>query len=210
VTANITFWQAIDLDALSHVAPLVYLFPALVPPFAWALGQERPTWATWVAAAVAVSGCALVLGAGLSGPHSAVAAVLALIAAVANAAFYLAAAEVLRRDGDPMVVAAVVFVAAGIAVAVLAAATGLRFPHGAGLLLVLVAGTLCTALPYWLWLTAIRWIGETRAALLAVAEPAFAVLLAIVLLGEHLAARQALGIGLILVSFVVPSLRRAD
>jgi drug/metabolite transporter (DMT)-like permease len=209
VSGNVAYWIAIDRDAVSRVVPLVYCFPIIVAAIAAGLGRERLRAGVVVAAGLGIGGAALVVGGGGGGSADAFGVVLALTAAFSSALFFFAAASALRRAGWLPVAFAIACMST-LGTAALGLLVGGSLPHqGSGWLLLVAAGTVCTALPYWLWLVGLRLIGETRTALLAVVEPAVAVLLALLVLGERLELHQAIGVALVLASVAIPGLRRS-
>ncbi len=89
--AAVSFWSAIKLEEVSRVAPIVYVFPALLAILSALAFRERLAPWTWGAIALAIAGAALVLGNGVGRPHSLLAAALAFASAVGTALFYLSA-----------------------------------------------------------------------------------------------------------------------
>jgi drug/metabolite transporter (DMT)-like permease len=199
--ANIGYLGAVALDDVTRVAPIVFLFPVLVPLAAAAVGQEPLRWPTAAAAAVGVTGSVLVIGSDLELPQEPAAAALALLGAGANVVFYIAVSRALR-GADWLPAAAVTFAVPAVSLTVGAVLTGSGTPDGRGWVLIAVVGLLCTAVPYGVWLAGLRRVGESRAAAISVWEPAVAVLMALVVLGEQLAPLQAIGIGLVLGSLL--------
>ena len=197
VVANVGFLGAVEREDVTRVAPLVFLFPVLVPLLAAALGRERLQHVTVVAALVGVTGSLLAVTGGIAMPRDGIAAALALTATCANAVFILFAASALR--GMPWAPLAGTMFALSAAVLLPAAiVTGSGVPDARGWIFVVVVGVLCTAAPYGLWLAGLRLVGESRTAALAVWEPTVAVILALGLLGEDVEPVQGLGIALVL------------
>jgi len=204
--ANAGYLGAVALDDVTRVAPLVFLFPLLVPLVAAAAGREPLRAAVLLAAAVGVAGSILAVGSGFALPVDATAATLALLSAAANVVFILFVASALRGTGWILVAAGMFLVAAAV-MAPAAALTGSALPDATGWGWIAVIGLLCTAAPYGLWLAGLRLAGESRTAALAVWEPAVSVLLALVVLDEGLTAIQAAGIGLVLASLALAGAR---
>ncbi len=204
--ANIGYLGAVALDDVTRVAPIVFLFPVLVPLAAAAIGRERLHPVALATVAVGVTGTILVVGSGLALPDDPAAAGLALLAAGANVTFFLLVASALRGAGL-VPLAAGMFALAAVIIAPLALVTGSGMPSARGWLFVALAGLVCTAAPYAVWLVGLGHVGESRAAALAVWEPAVAVLLALAVLGERVSVLQAVGIGLVLGSLLAVGLR---
>jgi drug/metabolite transporter (DMT)-like permease len=204
--ANIGYLGAVALDDVTRVAPIVFLFPVLVPVAAAALGRERLRPVALATVAVGVIGTALVVGSGFALPDDPAAASLALLAALANVAFFLLVASALRGAGLVPLAAGMFALSAAI-IGPLAIVTGSGLPSPAGWGFVAIAGLICTAVPYAVWLVGLGRVGESQAAALAVWEPAVAVLLALAVLGERVSALQAVGIGLVLGSLLALGVR---
>jgi drug/metabolite transporter (DMT)-like permease len=205
--AAVSFWNAIKLDEVSRVAPIVYVFPALLALLSALAFRVRLAPWTWGAIALAIAGAALVLGNGLGRPNSLLAAALAFASAVGTALFYLSASRAVgERDWLPA--ATTLFIVGALAFGPLALATGWQPPNGRGwaiLALLVVTGTIA---PFSLFFAGMARIGPIHAAILSVSEPAVTVLLALAVLGERFSALQAAGIVLVLASFVVASVGR--
>jgi drug/metabolite transporter (DMT)-like permease len=204
--ANIGYLGAVALDDVTRVAPIVFLFPVLVPLAAAALGRERLRPVALASVTVGVIGTVLVVGSGLALPDDPAAAGLALLAAAANVTFFMLVASALRGAGLVPLAAGMFALSAAI-IAPLALLTGSGMPSAGGWAFVAIAGLACTAAPYALWLAGLGHVGESRAAALAVWEPAVAVLLAMAVLGERVSVLQAMGIGLVLGSLLAVGLR---
>lgn len=205
--AAISFWNAIKLDEVSRVAPIVYVFPALVALLSGVAFRERPAAWTWGAIASAIAGAVLVLGNGLGSPDSLLAGGLAFSSAVWTALFYLAASRA-AGEQDWLPAAATLFVVGAVIFAPLALATGWQAPNARGwalLGLIVLTGTIA---PFLLFFAGMARIGPVHASILSVAEPAVTVLLAVAVLDERLSPLQAAGIALVLVAFVAASVRR--
>lgn len=96
--------------------------------------------------------------------------------------------------------------------ALTAMATGLepvRLPEGRALWLAALSGILQYALPFWLYLTAIKVIPVSRAAIWLTLTPVFGVAGGVLFLGETVAPVQAAGAALILLAIVAVRQREA-
>jgi drug/metabolite transporter (DMT)-like permease len=161
----------------------------------------------------AVAGVILVLGGIPVGMHAGVAvgALSALLVAIFSA---LNKRYIHEADALPMTAIEMVSGAALLAVATpLFAGDGPAFmmpgPRDAALLVVLAA--VCTLLPYWLHLVAMRELSAYWVALATNLEPVYAILLAIPLLGEHheLSAQFYAGVAVILGAVLLYPVLRA-
>jgi len=202
IVANVGYLGAVERDDVTRVAPLVFLFPVLVPLAAVACGRERLQRVTVVAASVGVTGSLLAVSGGIALPRDGVAAALALLAAGANAAFILFVGSAVR--GMPWAPLAFgMFVLSALVLLPAAVVTGSGTPSTSGWGYVVIAGVLCTGAPYGLWLAGLRLVGESRTAALAVWEPTVSVVLALALLGEEVDLVQGVGIALVLGSLAL-------
>jgi len=179
-----------------------YLYPALVAGASALLGWEpmdRPRIAALVIAiggmvAVVVGGSGLGTGGGLDP----IGVALSLSAAVSQAVFVLVSRHGYRAVPTDQAMAMILAASACIAGA-LALATGgppaLALPFSdPGLLgLLLFAGLFAAAVPSFLFLAGIRWIGPVRAGILMLIEPLVGVGLAAVFLAEAVGPVQAAG-----------------
>jgi drug/metabolite transporter (DMT)-like permease len=209
ILSAITFWTALTLDDVSHVAPIVYVFPAMVALGASAIFHEQLTGSTWAAIGLGIAGAALLFQAGISHPQSVLAAGLALVSAATAAMFYIVAGRVIRED-DWLPATATVFTSAAIVYVPIVAIAGWQPPDGKGWGLVVAIAVAGTVAPFMLFFAGITRIGATHAAILSVAEPVVTVSLALAVLGERLSAVQAIGIVLVLVSFLAAGARRRE
>jgi drug/metabolite transporter (DMT)-like permease len=175
-------------------------------------GHERLT--PWRAAAlvIASAGVVLVLIGGLDASAGVRIDPLGVVLALSAAASQTVFVTISRHgySGVPAETATLVILAGSAVGAVLAA-----LPAGtvADLLvpfqdletwpIILIAGILAAGLPAYLFLTAIRRIGGTRTGILMLWEPVVAVVLAALLLGEHLVALQIAGGALVLAAALI-------
>lgn len=206
---QLTFFAAVAATGVG-VGTLVMLAtaPAVAGLLGWVVHRERPsrTWA--LATTVGLAGAALlVLGAGARQVD--VTGLLLAVAAGASFATYSLAgrsAVAHRPAGAPgaggvdgLAATAVVFVVASAVLAVPLARAELAFVTAPRNLAVLAwLGTMATAAAYLLYQAAMRHIAAATAATLALAEPAVANLLAVVVLHERFTATMGLGMLLVL------------
>jgi drug/metabolite transporter (DMT)-like permease len=202
VAAALCFWNALKLDDVSRVAPITYLFPALVALLTPLVLPERADRRTWIAVGLAIAGATLVVGDGLGRPGSIAAAALAFGSAVATACFYITAGRA-TRERDWLLASATVFAVGALLLVPMVVASGLQLPTGRGwlyLALIILVGTIA---PFFLFFAGMARIGPTHAAVFSVSEPVLMVLLAFVVLNEHLGPYQAFGVALVLASFLL-------
>jgi drug/metabolite transporter (DMT)-like permease len=213
------FFGAVERLDAAVAELLVFTYPAIVLGAGVLLGRTALDARLWGVLALALGGAALVLlGAGASGGAGleGVGVAMALLAAVAYAA-YLLTAEALGGRTDGVVLAALVTTGGAVTTAVLALATGsLDLDLGSRAWALLVAlGVGCTTGPLVALYAGLRHVGAATASILSLVEPVVTVALAAALLGEHLAPLQVAGALLVLGAIVLTSLpargaRRAE
>jgi drug/metabolite transporter (DMT)-like permease len=198
-----------SIDALAFIVALqwipaatavlvFYVYPVVVVLLAAVFLGERLTVRKLAATLAALTGCALTVGAGLSGGHP-LGFALVLLAMLALSTYILVSRPLMRSlpaHGSAVVtLGSTALVLAVIAVAFddLALGGGTR-----GLLLVVALALISTALPITLFLVGIRHVGAGRAAVLSTIEPVVTVILAALLLDERIGLVQYVGGGLIL------------
>lgn len=184
--------------------------PALVCLVAWAVLGQRPDRRVVLSILLAMLGVALVsatAAGGAAGPGR-LAGDLLVLAGTGFAALYVVLSSRHVRHIAPVDLALsqqVCGLALVTCLALAAMAAGLepaRLPHGRALLLATLSGVLQYALPFWLYLTAIRIIPVSRAAVWLTLTPVFGVGGGVLFLGETVAPVQAAGAVMILLAIV--------
>lgn len=193
----------------ASLASLVFFtYPAVVVLLARVFVGEPLTTRRLTALFLALIGCALTAGFGLTGgdPRG---VLLVLVSVAVIAVFIVASHPVLEASPGLAGSAVILTGTALVTVVVTAAAADFALPGGHRVvLLVLLLGVLSTALPVTLFLAGIKWIGPARAAVFSTLEPVFTVLLAALVLGERLTGLQLVGGSLILAAVVWLRLER--
>jgi drug/metabolite transporter (DMT)-like permease len=186
-----------------------YCFPAIVAGIAVLWFGEQLGLLRWAALGLSLFGLLLTLaGAGGLGELDALGIGLSFLAAFAQA-FYVLAARHGFPGVPPVEAAATTMGLAAIGYIVIAVLTGQLAGLAAplvstdALVPVLLAGLVGAAIPTLCFITGIRLLGASRAAILATLEPVVGVALAAWLLGEQPAPIQLIGGVLILAAAVV-------
>jgi drug/metabolite transporter (DMT)-like permease len=186
-----------------------YCFPAIVAGISVLWFGERLGWLRWSALGLSLFGLLLTLsGGGGLGKLDAVGIGLSFLAAFAQA-FYVLAARHGFPGIPPVEAAATTMGLAAIGYVVIALLggelIGLAAPVASSqaLVPVLLAGLVGAAIPTLCFITGIRLLGASRAAILATLEPVVGVALAAWLLGEQPGAIQLVGGVLILAAAVL-------
>lgn len=200
VGQSFCYFTALNHAQASLVALLLYLYPLFVTILAAVFLKERLTGAA-VAALVLCS-----LGAGLTvggGQGSALGIALGVAAAVIYSIYIVVGARV-TAGVNAIATTTVVCTAAALvygSLSVLRALSGVppQFPASAGGWLALLAiALLSTVLAILTFFAGLQKLGAAQASMLSTLEPVVTVVLAAVLLDEHIGWAQAVGGGLIL------------
>lgn len=173
---------------------------------------RRPT-ARWAAATgIALVGLVLLLAEDVGAATTTVGIVAALLAGAAYATFATATADLVARGTDRVALVAAVFLACGIVLAPAVPLVGTG-PQVAATGLVAGIGWLgfgTIAVAYVVFATGLRSVDAPAATTLTLAEPLTAAFLAVVVAGERLASRAAVGAGVLLLGLLLSPSRAAD
>ena len=215
---NLAAFIAFERITIALTLLVFYLYPAGVAVVSTLWFGERLDRVRWTALAVSLGGMALVVaGAESLGTVDALGIGLAFIAAMAQVFYVLAARHGFAHVPGPQAAALTMGGAASLYLLILA---GMAFA-GAGSLdalaqpvasseaiaPVVLAGVIGAGIPTLAFITGIRRLGPSRAAILATLEPVVGVALAAWLLAEQPAAVQVIGGALILGAAVLLQLR---
>jgi drug/metabolite transporter, DME family len=210
---NLAAFIAFERITIALTLLVFYLYPAGVALASTLWFGERLDRARWIALAVSLGGMVLVVaGAEALGEVDPVGIGLALVAGVAQVFYVLAARHGFAHVPGPQAAAMTM---AGAATLYLLIALGIGtlgqlgapLASGAAILPVVLAGVIGAGVPTLAFITGIRRLGPSRAAILATLEPVVGVGLAAWLLAEQPAPIQLLGGGLILGAAVLLQLR---
>ncbi len=211
---NFSVFVAFGRISIALALLVFYLYPAIVAVVSVAWFGERLDRVRWSALALSLIGLVLVL---LGDPTGigrldALGIGLALVGALAQVFYVLAARYGFARVPAPQAAAMTMGGALALYLGIAAVGGGfvaLGDPAGspAALWPVLVAGVVGAGVPTVSYITGIRRLGPSRAAILATLEPVVGVALAAWLLNEQPAPVQVAGGALILVAAVVLQLR---
>lgn len=200
VSQSYCFFTALNYAQASLVALLLYLYPLFVTILAAVFLKEHLTTSTVIALVLCSVGAGLTLG---GGEGSSLGIALGVAAAVIYSIYIVVGARVtagVNAIATTTVIctaAALVYVTLGL----LRAGAGVppQFPVSAGGWLALVAIALVsTVLAILTFFAGLQRLGASKASMLSTLEPVVTVVLAALLLGEHIGPTQAVGGGLIL------------
>ncbi|MEV4551177.1 DMT family transporter [Nonomuraea wenchangensis] len=177
--------------------------PVFTGLLSWLLHRRRPSRRWAMATAAAICGCAaLIVGGGVSAGGSTsgqvVSGVLfALLGGLLYAFYAVMAARAIGDGGESNAVMGVMFGGAALIMLPVLVVNGGVGWEPRGLVAVLYLGLGTTALSYFLYGRGLRTTPVATAATLALAEPAVAALLGVVVLGERLAPVSVAGLVLL-------------
>ena len=188
---------------------LVYIAPVLVAIAAVAFGREQLSRAQVAAVVVAVCGTALVATGGGLGKVDGLGMAFAFGCAVAFTAYMLLSHAVVGRV-NPVALSASVCTGCALSFLTAAGASGHLPIHttGKGWLLVGALALFSTVIAVTTLAAGTARVGPSTATILATFEPVIATILAVIILGERLAALQVVGGLLVLASALIVSVRR--
>jgi drug/metabolite transporter (DMT)-like permease len=200
VGQSFCFFTALGHAQASLVALLLYLYPLFVTVLAAIFLGERLTRASITALVLCSLGAALTVGGGQGSPLG---VGLGLAAAVIYSIYIIVGAR-LTAGVDALATTTVICTACavvylGVGVARAAAGVPPQFPHSiGGWSAVIAIALLSTVLAIMTFFAGLKRLGAGPASMLSTLEPVVTVVLAALVLGEHLAWPQALGAALIL------------
>jgi drug/metabolite transporter (DMT)-like permease len=210
---NLAVFVAFVRIGIAMALLIFYLYPGFVALVSVVWFGERLDRTRWAALAIALCGMVLVVaGQGELGSLDVLGLSLALVGAVAQTFYVLAARHGFARvpaaeaAATTMAIAAVIYLAAAV---LLGQAAALAQPLDGleALWPVLVAGLIGAGIPTLAFLSGIRLLGAPRAAILAMFEPVVGVALAALLLSQEPTLVQLLG-GLLIISAGIVLQRR--
>ncbi|WP_433436800.1 DMT family transporter [Nonomuraea sp. CA-141351] len=179
--------------------------PVFTGLLSWVLHGRRPSGRWTAATAAAICGCAaLIVGGGAEAGGQVVSGVLfALLGGVLYAFYAVMAAQAIGQGARSDAVMGVLFGGAAVIMLPVLLVSGIGWMgEPRGLLAVLYLGLGTTALSYFLYGRGLRATPVATAATLALAEPAVAALLGLVVLGERLTPVSIAGLVMLALSLV--------
>ena len=198
------FFSALDRIGTSLTVLLLYAYPPMVTAAAVALGRERLNRRLVVALLVAVGGLVLLLGDGIGGGADGLGIVLGLGSAVAYSAYILVGDSVVRGT-PPLLLSALVATGAVISYGTAGAIGGdldLSVDTTAWLSMIGIA-ILPTVVAVSTFLAGLERVGASTASIASTLEPAVAVVLAALVLGDDITLLQVGGGALLVVAIVL-------
>jgi drug/metabolite transporter (DMT)-like permease len=207
---QLCFVYSVDKTSAATVTLFLGTTPIFIGVVASVIGLERMGRGFWTATAVSVCGVAFVASGSGGFSGRVLGDGLAVITALTWAMYSVAITPLMRRY-SPFRISALVLALGWVPIA----AAGFRqtanqsFHFGTlvwiGFAFAIVGPLFLTNI---LWFTAISRVGPSRASLFSNLQPAFGVVFALVLLGEHLTSWEVIGGALILAAVVLERSRR--
>ena len=194
------YFTALQFASPGLVALLLYLYPAFVAILAALILHERITRRKALALGLVLLGTALTAnpeGGEITG------IVLAITAAAIYSVYIVVGTSVMRQI-SALQSSTVIFAAAGVTSGLVMLVDRPHFPTTpAGWLVIVLIVLVGTVLPVVAFLSGLKMVGPTNAAMLSTIEPVVTVLLAAWLLGERLPAPALAGGALILAAVII-------
>jgi drug/metabolite transporter (DMT)-like permease len=195
------YFVAITLAPTSLVALILYLYPGLVAAGEAIVYRRRITAVKAVALGLALCGAVLMIGFVRGGS---VPGILLSVGAALIYSVYILIGDRVMKDADPLAATTVVIASTAVVYAVIMVIRGPVWPGTTtGWLSVAGLSLVSTVIAVGAFFAGLRVIGPTSTATISAMEPAVAVTLSFVLLGEQLTVLKVVGAALILAAVVL-------
>ncbi len=206
------FFTGLQRISASLTSLILYSYPVFVALLDWIVNRKVPTWRSWTAMVVAFSGVLLTVGPQelISGEigNDVIGVVAVFLGSAFYAAYLVAVARVSPRAGTLVSTA---WVCAGACIGFMLVGDFLPNLQGTfniqSVAYASAMAVLGTIIPLGAIIAGMERVGPLVGSLIATLEPVFTVLLAMLLLGEHLTLMQAAGGGLVLFAVILLNLR---
>jgi drug/metabolite transporter (DMT)-like permease len=207
--SNFFYYLAVQKSTVSLAITLQYTAPLWVLLYMVARGRERATLQRTAAALVAMLGTALAIGIFQSGVRFSVIAVSAALLASFSFAFYNVAGQALVTRNHPFTVMFYLLLSAAVMWSVINPPWKVIAQDFSGRQWGFLFAFACLSmvLPYMLYLTGLKYLDPTRAVITSCLEPVFAILFAVLFVGESLRALQVAGIVAVLIATVMVQIK---
>lgn len=207
--SNFFYYLAVQKSTVSLAITVQYVAPLWVLIYMVARGREQATLQRTAAALVAMIGTALAIGVFQTGIKFSVVAVGAALLASFGFAFYNVGGQALVARNHQFTVMFYMLLGAAIMWTVVNPPWKLIAQDFSGRQwgFLFVFACLSMVLPYMLYLSGLKYLDPTRAVITSCLEPVFAILFAVVFVGESLRKLQIFGIVAVLVATVMVQLK---
>ena len=207
--SNFFYYYAVQKSTVSLAITVQYTAPLWVLIYMVVRGREQATLQSTTAALVAMLGTALAIGVFQTGVKFSVIAVSSALMASFGYAFYNVAAQGLVTRNHQFTVMFYLLLGAAIMWTVVNPPWKLVAQNfsGAQWWFLFAFACLSMALPYMLYLSGLKYLDPTRAVITSCLEPVFAILFAVLFIGESLRIMQIAGIVAVLIATVMVQLK---
>ena len=207
--SNFFYYFAVQKSTVSLAITVQYTAPLWVLIYMVARGRERATLQRTAAALVAMIGTALAIGVFQTGVKFNVIAVSAALLASFGYAFYNVAGQALVTRNHQFTIMFYLLLSATIMWTAIDPPWKLMTQNFSGPQwgFLFVFACLSMVLPYMLYLSGLKYLDPTRAVITSCLEPVFAILFAVLFVGETLRIMQIAGIVAVLVATVMVQLK---
>jgi drug/metabolite transporter (DMT)-like permease len=208
--SNFFYYFAVQKSTVSLAITIQYTAPLWVLIYMVARGREQATVQRTAATLVAMIGTALAIGVFQTGVKFNLIAVSAALLASFGYAFYNVAAQGLVTRNHQFTVMFYLLLGAAVLWTVVDPPWKLMAQNFSGRQwgFLFVFACLSMVLPYMLYLSGLKYLDPTRAVITSCLEPVFAIVFAVLFVGETLQALQIVGIVAVLVATMMVQLRR--
>jgi drug/metabolite transporter (DMT)-like permease len=208
--SNFFYYYAVQKSTVSLAITVQYTAPLWVLIYMVARGRERATVQRTAATLVAMIGTALAIGVFQTGVKFSLIAVSSALLASFGYAFYNVAAQSLVTRNHQFTVMFYLLLGAAVLWTVVDPPWKLMAQNFSGRQwgFLFVFACLSMVLPYMLYLSGLKYLDPTRAVITSCLEPVFAIIFAVLFVGETLRALQIVGIMAVLIATVMVQLRR--
>lgn len=208
--SNFFYYFAVQKSTVSLAITVQYTAPLWVLIYMVARGRERATVQRTAATLVAMIGTALAIGVFQTGVKFSVIAVASALLASFGYAFYNVAAQGLVTRNHQFTVMFYLLLGSAVLWTLVDPPWKLMAQNFSGRQwgFLFVFACLSMVLPYMLYLSGLKYLDPTRAVITSCLEPVFAIVFAVLFVGETLQTLQIVGIVAVLVATVMVQLRR--
>jgi drug/metabolite transporter (DMT)-like permease len=208
--SNFFYYFAVQKSTVSLAITVQYTAPLWVLIYMVARGREQATVQRTAATLVAMIGTALAIGVFQTGVKFSLIAVSPALLASFGYAFYNVAGQGLVTRNHPFTVMFYLLLGSAVLWTVVNPPWQLMAQDFSGRQwgFLFVFACLSMVLPYMLYLSGLKYLDPTRAVITSCLEPVFAILFAVLFIGESLHVLQIVGIVAVLVATVMVQLRR--
>lgn len=207
--SNFFYYYAVQKSTVSLAITVQYTAPLWVLIYMVARGREQATIRRTTAALVAMLGTALAIGVFQTGVKFSVIVVLSALLASFGYAFYNVAGQWLVTRNHQFTVMFYLLLGAAILWTVVNPPWKLMAQNFSGQQwgFLFLFACLSMVLPYMLYMSGLKYLDPTRAVITSCLEPVFAILFAVLFVGESLRTMQIAGIVAVLVATVMVQLK---